>query len=226
MSNVTSERQPAPRINLRGVQKFLNVVEAPQIEKRRLLGLLVAMAVAIVLLSLGMMRMLPLKERIPYVLRVEVDAKGHETGKVEVSESGVAAFKPTEAHTRYFLGKWAIDLLSIDERSKEVRLPATYALMKGQGIKDWRDYVNGNAKPLQVLTKNPDFRQRAELISIAFLTEETALIRVKLTSNNGRERRVQLTLNYATLPPTTDADVYRNPIGLWITTFGVNDELV
>lgn len=220
------EQQPAPKVSLRGVQKYLNVVETPQIEKRRLMALLMMMGGAILLLAFGMMRMLPLKERVPYVLQVEQDSMGKPTGRVEVNDSSsFAKFTPSEANLRYFMGKWALDLLSVDERSRDTRLPASYALLKGQALQDWRRYVTDDAKPLEVLAKTPNFRQRAELISIVFLSEESAMIRVKLTTNNGLEKRVQLTLNYAILPPATDADVYRNPIGLWITTFGVNNEL-
>lgn len=219
------ERQPDPRISLRGVQKYLNVVEAPQMERRRLLVLLLMLVMAVLMLSLGMMRMLPLKERVPYVLKVEEDSQGNATGRVDVAESDMAAFKPAEANIRYFLGQWATNLLTVDERSRDVKLPASYTLLKGQAIQDWNRYIMNEARPLEALSENPEFRQRADLISIAFLTESTAMIRVKLTTNNGMERRVQLTVNYALLPPEKEEDVYRNPIGLWITTFGVNNEL-
>lgn len=224
MAKEANTRQVDPRINLRGVQKYLNVVEAPQIEKRRLLALLLMLVGAVLMLSVGMMRMLPLKERVPYVVKVEEDKMGNPTGRVEVAEAGIAKFQPSEASIRYFLGKWALDLMTVDEQTREVRLPASYALLKGQAITDWKRYVSETGKPLELLTADPEYRMRAELISIAFLNESTAMIRVKLTQQN-QERRVQLTVNYALLPPESDADVFRNPIGLWITTFGVNNEL-
>lgn len=225
MVNEKTPRQADPRISLRGVQKYLNVVEAPQIEKRRLLALLLLLVAAILMMSLGILRMLPLKERVPYVVKVEEDRMGNPTGRVEVAEGGIAKFQPSEASIRYFLGKWAVDLLTVDEQTRDVRLPASYGLLKGQAIADWNRYVGETGKPLEMLAKNVNYRVRAELISIAFLNKSTAMIRVKLTQQNGQERRVQLTVNYALLPPESDADVYRNPIGLWITTFGMNDEL-
>jgi type IV secretory pathway component VirB8 len=224
MAKEANPRQVDPRISLRGVQKYLNVVEAPQIEKRRILAALLLMGAALLMLSLGMMRMLPLKERVPYVIKVEEDQMGSPTGRVDVVEGGIAKFQPSEASIRYFLGKWAVDLLTVDERTREVRLPSSYALLKGDAIGDWKRYVSDTGKPLELLAENPAYRMRAELISISFLNESTAMIRVKLTTRN-EERRVQLNVNYALLPPESDADVLRNPIGLWITTFGVNNEL-
>lgn len=224
MSKDANARQVDPRISLRGVQKYLNVVETPQIEKRRMLALLLLLVGAVLMLSFGMMRMLPLKERVPYVLKVEEDQMGNPTGRVTVSEGGIERFQPSEASIRYFLGKWAVDLLTVDDQTRKVRLPASYAMLKGDAIDDWNRYVSETGKPLELLTKDPNYRLRAELISISFLNESTAMIRVKLTQRN-EERRVQLTVNYALLPPESEADVYRNPIGLWITTFGVNNEL-
>lgn len=219
------QRQPTPRVNLRGVQKYLNVVEGPRMENRRLLSLLIVAVLAVICQAVGFMLMLPLKERVPYVIQVEEDASGRPTGKVTVADSGVAAFTPSEAHMRYFLARWSEDLLSVDETSRTVRLPASYALLKGQALADWQRYITDVAKPLDVLATEPNYRQRAELISIAFLTDSTAMIRVKLTNSKGMEKRVQINLNYAIVAPQSDADVYRNPIGLWITTFGVSDEL-
>lgn len=220
------ERQPEPRLSLRGVHKYLNVFEAPQVANRRLLSAMVMMGAGCLAMGLGMFRMLPLKERVPYVVKVEADATGQPTGNVTVqADAGVMQFKPTEAHVRFFLGRWAEDLLSVDATSKDTRLPQSFALLKGQGLEDWKRYVNEDAKPLEVLVKDPTYRQRAELISITFLTQDTAMIRVKLTNNKGLERRVQVNVTYALIPPQSDKDVYRNPIGLWITTFGVTNEL-
>lgn len=225
MSKQDAGRQPDPKISLRGIQRYLDVVEAPRIENRRLLGLLILMTGALVLLSLGMLRMLPLKERIPYVLQVEEGTDGKPTGRVSVQDGGLTRYTPSEASIRYFLGRWAVNLLSVDEQTRATRLPASYALLRGGGIKDWEQYVTVDSKPLAKLADNPQYRQKAELISITFLSDTTAMIRVKLTRENGDERRVQVNVTYALLPPESDEDVLKNPIGLWITNFEINNEL-
>jgi len=224
----TKPSRPPPRISLREVNKYLNLVEAPKVENRRLLALLIATVVALVLLSIGMLRMLPLKERVPYVVQVEMDTAGRKTGNVTVKEGGIERFTVSEANIRYFLGKWAINLLSLDERSKEIRLPESYSLLRGDALKDWTRYITETSRPLEKMVEDPMLRQRAEIISMVFLSEKTVMIRVQLTNNRNprNNKRVQITLNFALLPPETEQDVYRNPIGLWITTFGVNDELV
>jgi len=226
MSKSSSTGPKPPNVSLRNLNKYLNVVEAPKLENRRVWLMLFALTGAVLLMAIGIMRMLPLKERIPYVIQVETNSRGEHTGNVTVNTSGARSFTPEEVHIRYFIGKWAINLLTIDERSRTIRLPETQVLLRGDALRDWNRYITETERPLHKLVENPAFRQRAELISITFLSEKAIMIRAKLTDNQARkERRVQITLNFALLPPATETDIYRNPIGLWITTFGVNDEL-
>jgi len=226
MSKSSSTGQKPPNVSLRNLNKYLNVVEAPKLENRRVWLMLFALTGAVLLMAIGIMRMLPLKERIPYVIQVETNHRGEHTGNVTVNTSGARSFTPEEVHIRYFLGKWAINLLTIDERSRTIRLPETQVLLRGDALRDWSRYITETERPLHKLVENPAFRQRAELISITFLSEKTIMIRAKLTDNQARkERRVQITLNFALLPPASETEIFRNPIGLWITTFGVNDEL-
>jgi len=216
---------PAPSLNLRGARQYVSAIEAPAMANRRLIVLLFAAIAAVVALALAILLMLPLKERIPYTVEVEVDASGKPTGRVAVSEATMARFQPQEAHIRYFLARWVEDLMTVDETSRTHRLPRSYALCRGDALTDWQRYVSEQGRPLKILSETPGYRQTAQLISIQFLSESTALIRVKLTNNRNAEKRVQITVSFALLPPRTDEEVYRNPIGLWITKFGVADEL-
>lgn len=214
------QRQPAPNMNLGAVQRLLNEVEAPKVQNRRLLGALITVSAVCLAQGIAIMAMLPLKERIPYAVEVETA-----TGNVAVSDRLAQKFEVQETNIRYFLGRWSENLLSVDENSRGVRLPASYAMLKGDALADWQRYVTGQGGPLQILAENPEYRQRAELISITFLSDKSAMIRVKLTNANGEERRVQVNVTYVLVPPTSDEEVQRNPIGLWITTFGVQNEL-
>lgn len=220
----TTARQPEPRISLRGIQKYLDVVEAPKVENRKLVGALLILAVAMLIMGVGMYRMLPLKERVPYVVVDEVDSSGSPTGRVAVREGGMEHFRPQEAHLRFHLNQWVQDFLTIDEYTESVRLPRSNSMLRGQALADWRVYLANTHQPIERLRQNRDYRERAEVISMNFLNETTVLVRVKLTTRNGSERRLSINLQTAIVPPTTDEEIYRNPIGLWITTFGVSHE--
>ena len=218
-------RHPEPHLQLRAMKKWLNVVEAPKIENRRLLGITLLLVVVAVAEGIALAGLAPLKEKVPFMVLAETDANGALTGNVVATNQLAQQFVPSENNLRYFLGKWAVDLTTVDEFSKEMRLPISYLLMRGKAMEDWNYYVKEQAQPLAKLSANPGFRERAELVSISFLSDDTAMIRIKLTDMNRQVRRIQLTVTYAIIPPATDEDVQRNPIGLWITSFGVNNEL-
>lgn len=218
-------RQPKPNLNLNGVHRFLNATEAPRIAYSRQLAVNAVLGVSVLALCIGMFRMLPLKERVPYVVQNEMDSSGNPTGRLTVLESGMAAFTPQEAHMRSALQEWVVDFLTIDQYTKDQRLPRSYGRLRGDALRDWTAYLSGTHKPLERLVQNPDYREIASVISISFLNKDSALIRVKLTTRNGNERRVVINLRFAIIPPSNDDEVYRNPAGLWITNFGVSNEI-
>ena len=225
MADRDNHQSAPPHLVLRGVHKYLNVVDAPQATNRRMMFIIALLCVAVISQAIGYMFLLPLKERVPYTIKVEADVQGRPTGNVTVSDQSAVPWTPAESNIRYFLARWAESLTSIDERSKDTKLPESYAVMKGQGLSDWNTYVRVQGKPLELLAANPDTRITAEVISISFLSAGSAMIRVKLTDRRGAAKRIQINLTYALIPPVSDEEVYRSPIGLWITSFGVVNEL-
>lgn len=223
MANSAQQPDP-PRMNMRAIQKFLNIVEAPKLENRRVWGVVLMQSFVILALGVGIARMLPLKERTPYVVQEEIDTTGNPTGRVQVIEGGMGTFKPAEPHLRYYLNLWVQDFLTIDEYTEAQRLPRSHAMLRGQAISDWQVYLSSTHQPLERLRQNPEFRERAEVISMNFVSESTALIRVKLTTRNGIERRLSINLQTAIVAPKSDQEIYRNAIGLWITSFGISNE--
>ncbi|MEY2152282.1 VirB8/TrbF family protein [Rhodanobacter sp. 115] len=210
---------PPPGVSVAGMQKYLSAFEAPRIGNRRLLAALVAISMVAALQAFGIFRMLPLHERIPYFVTVDPN-----TAAVSVSNKVAEKYTPSQASERYFLNKWVTDLLTIDPRVRE-RLPNTYAMLRGAALSEWNAFIFNNYKPLEQLRKNESLRIYPTVDAIGFIDDESAAIRVTLHSADGTTvRHLLVTVKFAILPPQTDADVYRNPIGLWITHFEVTDE--
>lgn len=222
MGKKASSGNTPPRINLRGMYQLLSATEAPKIENRRLIGILMGTVAIIGAQALALAGLTPLKERIPYAVEVETA-----TGAVAASGKPLAQWKPEEANLRYFLGRWTENLLAIDEHSRDMRLPGAYGMLRGDtAFRQFEKLVREDERHLAVLREKPRYRRQAKLISISFIAEKTVLIRVELTDNERKKRRVQVTANFALIPPDSDEQVLRNPVGLWIINFGVQDELV
>lgn len=213
--------QPQPRLNLRGVQKYLNAVEGPRMENRRHIVIEILLGTALLFACGGYFFLLPLKEKVPYTLEVE-----KVTGNVVPTNNLASKFEPQERSIKYFLNQWAQNLLAVDEYSREQKLPASYAMVRGDAMGDWERVISEQEKPLDMLANDPNYRRQARVVSIQFLSQESVLIRVELTDNRGKTRRVQIAARITLIPPTNDEEIMKSPIGLWITTFGVTDELV
>lgn len=210
---------PPPGINLAGVEKYLGAFEAPRIGNRRLLTALVSVSLVALMLTFSIFRMLPLHERVPYFISVDPN-----TAAVSVSNRVALQYTPSQASERYFLNQWVTNLLTIDPQTRQ-RLPDSYAILRGAALSEWNAFIFNNYKPLDQLRKNPGLRIYPTTDAIGFIDEESAAIRVSLHSADGTTvRHLLVTVKFAILPPQSDADVYRNPIGMWLTHFEVTDE--
>jgi type IV secretory pathway component VirB8 len=218
---VENEDRTPPGASLKGLEFWLHAFEAPRVQARR--SLIVACLALIVVFAQGVaiMLMLPLKERVPYFIEAETS-----TGRVIASEKTAIQFKVDQINLRYHLGEWAKNLLTIDSRTKEYLLPASYILCRAGALEDWRRWVDETDKPLDKLVRNPTSRREALIVSVSFISNGVAQIRVVLRERGKSDVRKAIIVHYAILPPTTDEEVHANPIGLNITNFTISDELV
>lgn len=209
-----------PGVNIAGVKKYLTAFEAPRAENRRLLAALLAVSIVAVALAFAIARMIPLKERIPYFVTIDPT-----TGAVQASDRAAVEFTPSDASKRYFLAQWAQNLLVIDDRTKDEHLPASYAMLRGTALGEWQSFEFNQWNSIKRLTQNPQLRVYANVDNVALLGNDSAIIRVTTHSTDDESvKHLIITVRFAIIHPQTDAEIYRNPIGLWILHFEVNNE--
>lgn len=184
-----------------------------------LAGLLGVVALAEALALWGMA---PLKERIPYF--IEADGA---TGRVSAASAIAKEFKPAEANVKFHLRGWVENLLTIDTRTKEYLLPASYAMLRGSAMGEWRDWVENRDQPLKkILQNNGNYRREARIRSVTAVSDGVMLVRVLLVESVGATPQSKVvTIHYALIPPTTEEEGLKNPLGLYITHFTINDEI-
>lgn len=213
-------RQTAPQLSHRALRSYMQLGEGERLQGRRWFVFTLILAFIAFVLAITLLRLVPLKERVPYF--VEVDRV---TGEVRESERVITQFTPDETSIRYHLARWSENLLIVDQHSRDLRLPETARLLRGDAVPQWRAFIQ-REQPVQKLVDDPLYRRNVRLISLAFLSDETALVRLEVTDNRGVSRRVQLTVSYVIIPPKSEDDVMRNPLGLWVINFSVTDERV
>ncbi|HEU0197444.1 MAG TPA: VirB8/TrbF family protein [Nevskiaceae bacterium] len=198
----------------------MSQIEAPKAANRRLLAALVFLAVAVFAEGIAIVSMLPLKQRIPYFV-----TSNPASGAVSASLDVAQRFTPTQANEKYFLAKWTIDLLTINSRTAKFGLPASYTMLRGGATGEWSAFVLNQWKPIDRLKKDPATRVYPTVDAIGMLSDTSAVIRVTTRNASGViEKHLLVTVKFAIIPPTSTAQVYTNPIGLWITHFQVTNE--
>ena len=178
-------------------------------------------------LAVTIMQMMPLKERVPYFVEVE-----QVTGRVASSERAAKTFVADENNKRYFIKDWVQAMFSIDQaRTKAILLPRAKSMTRSKATNQYSEWMDRDQTLLRMI-EEPELSRSVELRSISFVpgAENVAIIRALFHTEGkygGRktEGRV-ITVTFALIPPETDEEILQNPIGLFITEFNVDSEVV
>lgn len=197
---------------------WLKVFEDPRLENRQKNTLIVILLGAIIAMSLALYGMAPLKQKVPYF--VESDSN---SGAVSISNKVAREFKPDQSNAAYFIKVFIRDTLTIDSRlSPEIYLPEAFAMTRGNAVQQFRQFLV-DSKIMDKIAADPNFKRDVKMISLpSFISESVALARYQLSTE---QKRYAMTIHYAFIPPETDDERLRNPIGFYITDFVINEEL-
>lgn len=187
-------------------------------------------AVALVML-VAVVVMLPLRKREPYFYEVNTA-----TGEIVLSARVVEQLKTSDKNIAYFLRVWASRLVGINALTLRDNLPAAYRWTRGSGTTQLDAWAEEEDKTADRIAKTPGLtREIIGVPTVSFNAERTtALIDfVWLEKVNGQERerkRKLLTVEFSTdvaadekRRASDDAD---NPLGIVITHFTINDQVV
>ncbi|MHB1543444.1 MAG: VirB8 family type IV secretion system protein [Gammaproteobacteria bacterium] len=196
---------------------------APVLARNRLYVLLILQTLALTALALAFLALLPLKKTVPYLVRE------HPSGRITTLSLGGLPYTPDRNTLRYFLGRWAIRLLTLNPSLTLSDLTDDYRFTRAAAVAQFADWVRTTA-PLQRLAHHANRVRTVRLESISFLPGSVALIRCRTTERSLRGARVHrvewlITLNYVIIRPHTPEAILHNPIGLFITDFTIQRNL-
>lgn len=193
------------------------------VEKNKYFTLLVIMSGIALSEGVAINLMLPLKEVIPYVLVVNKT-----TGEVEANRASAQRYSPGDPEKMYFLGEYGRKLMEIDKSKSEDNM---YYLADrsidncAQELSDFRRTTNlfGRLAEDETLTRVP------ELNTVTPLKDSTALVRINTverskTSTIPTNKSWLITIHYKVIPPVDEKEMLKNPLGLYCTHFGLQEE--
>lgn len=197
---------------------WLKVFEEPRVADRKKSTLILALLAVVAVMSLTINTMLPLKQSVPYF--IEADAQ---SGAVAISTKTAREFKPETNHIIYFIKIFVRDVFTVDSRlTTELYFPEASGMVRGDARQQLRDYII-EKKVLEAIATDPNFKREVKLISVpSFISEGVILARYTLSDGT---KRYAMTIHYTIIPPETDEQRLRNPIGFYVTNFVINEEI-
>lgn len=168
-------------------------------------------------------QMLPLKTVVPYI--VEVD----KTGAYQVSNATAQQYSPGENEKKYFLAEWAKKVLKIDKSTTEKELIGAYGQLLDKAPSEIAAWIEAD-QPLKRLAEDQTLTRDVQIKSVTFPSAEVALVRLTTEERSGRDQKSTIknrliTIHLKTIAPKDEDEIYRNPIGLYISHFSIVEDL-
>lgn len=204
-------------------RQWFEIEAAPVLERNRYFIIALALAFSLVVALIALVVMMPLKTVVPFVLEKT------EEGAVIPAPRTAQQFKPGVAEKRYFLAQWVKQLLTLDSHLSEIDLAEAYLLTRGKATVEFTDWL-ARTSPMVELKNDPTLTRNVSISSISLIEDQVALLRVvterRSNSNPGAQReKFVITLHFVLVPPKTEEDLMKNPLGLFITHFQINADL-
>lgn len=207
-----------------GLRRFAERLATPEMVAKISLAYGMLMSVAVIALAIAIAVMLPLKEKVPYFVETRPG------GEVVASNRVAVQFTPDERQMAYFLWtRFAVPLFTIDEQTRQ-NITNLSHILRGAATQQLVDYLQ-STRLMARLVEEPTWRQEVTpAANVEFFKTSnvsgTAVLWLNVKSRGGREpaeRKVRLSVDYVRLPGSDDAEVFRNPLGLYVTSFRIDN---
>jgi type IV secretory pathway TrbF-like protein len=166
----------------------------------------------------------PLKEVRPWV--VEVDP----TSGVVNKPVQIERIDPNTAVVKSELARWAEAVYMIDPLRSSEALRWANARTAEKAVGQFTEF-RARERIYERMRTEPDMVREAKMAAVDVSRKGTAFIYVTTSERLGagapepaKARRIRVTLNYRLVPPTQEADLLANPLGLYVTFFSDTEE--
>lgn len=190
-------------------------------EQRMFLVALVALGLA-VLLAIGYLKNRPAEIPIPWLVEVN-QAQGVVSRPVRVE-----AVKPSDAVIKAELARWVSKIFTIDRQLTQKLFGEANAMTKGLGTDQFTEFRVKQAI-VERMNKDASLQRKANVNSVDVSQPGVAFIFLTTQESQGSSANTgtasyRVTLKYEILPPSTEAEILVNPLGLYITSLNVTEE--
>jgi type IV secretory pathway component VirB8 len=170
--------------------------------------------------ALSILTMIPLKERIPYIVEINKT-----TSEVIVKDNLMKKFTPSDANKAFFIRGWVENMFTLDAaRTKDYLLPAAALSLRGPAVEQYKALLLKD-KPIESLVENPLLSRHVKNININFVPgADVAIVRFVLETSSGQaitSANKSASIKFILVEKEVSET---NPIGFFITDVNVKDD--
>lgn len=150
---------------------------------------------------------------------------------VEVSDSGQVLSKPVKleritppkAVLMSEIARWLEQIYTIDSKQTLDLFRAANQRASGKALEQFRD-LRAAEDTLRKIREQPDYLRTVKVNSVDVSQDGIAFAYITTKESNGTSapadpKTYRITLHYKLVPGSTEAEIYSNPLGLYITHF-------
>lgn len=205
-------------------RRYFQIGAASVVEANRWFIFCLVLAAIAVASVIAVAALAPLKTVELHVVKVD------ESGRTEIAPAASQRYVPGENELRYFLKEWVVQMYTIDPALTRNYLNRAYGFCADKACQMFEEWV-AKEEPLAVIARTPGLIRSVAVNTVAFVPNNVAMIRFVAETRvaareQPRRQRLLMTVNYRIVPPTTPEEIFRNPLGLYVTHFTINEEQV
>lgn len=195
---------------------------SPVVERDRYFILALCILGAFIALVFALAAAMPLSRA--ELIAVQVDKI---TGEAVPTRVGQQAYKPGNPEKQYFLTRWVRYAMALDPNTSPKDLSDAYEFCRGKAAEEFKDFMD-KTKPLVRLRTESGLTRTVEIKSYSPVNDQAVMIRFSTEERAMDQRPVRkhyvMTVHYAIDPPTSEAAIMKNPLGLFVSHFAINED--
>jgi len=196
---------------------------SPVVERARYFVLAAILGIAFSALVFTLASMMPLSQAVPYTVQVDKI-----TGEAVATRTAAQIYKPGNPEKQYFLTRWVRGLMELDANTTSKALTEVFDRTRGKATEEFTDYV-AKTKPLVRIKTEPGLTRTVEIKSYSPINDQSVMVRFateeRAVGAPTLRKNYVITIHYAIDPPKDEAAIMRNPLGLFVTHFAINEDM-
>jgi len=216
---------PPTALEPKMIRAWFEAYGKPVVDRNRMVLAVLALSGGIGAMALALASLMPLKTIQPYVIYTD------NAGRIAADPVGAKQYRPDWNAVRYFLANWATKAMSVEPGLTRRNLEEAFRFLRDGAPTIFTEEIITRRKPIERTATEPTLSDLAQVIAINPIDDKTVLMRVRTTEytktkpGHSKIENYSLTVRYEIAPPTTEEEIMRNPLGIYITHFSLTREL-